>query len=142
MSMPDEKSCGVILFRIVDGQRCFLLLHYEEGHWDYPKGHVEKGEGEHEAAVRETIEETGIHDIDFVFGFREGIEYFYKRSGKTMHKEVIFFLARTETAEVALSDEHIGFEWLTFDKAMEKLTFKNAKDLLEKAQKYLEGGNF
>ncbi|MEW6722749.1 MAG: NUDIX domain-containing protein, partial [Candidatus Micrarchaeota archaeon] len=51
----DEKSCGIILFR--EGEkRLYLLLHYEEGHWDFPKGHVEAGESEHEAASREAVE--------------------------------------------------------------------------------------
>jgi 8-oxo-dGTP pyrophosphatase MutT (NUDIX family) len=135
--MVDEKSCGVVLFRNEDGRHLYLLLHYEEGHWDFPKGHVEEGESEHEAAVRETVEETGISDIDFVFGFRERIEYSYMREGRTMRKEVYFFLARTESSEVGLSDEHVGFEWLPYDEAIERLTFKNAKEILMKAEKAL-----
>jgi 8-oxo-dGTP pyrophosphatase MutT (NUDIX family) len=135
--MPDEKSCGVVLFRTEPG-RMYLLLHYEEGHWDFPKGHVEEGEGEHEAAARETAEETGIGDMDFVFGFRERIEYFYKRGGRLMNKEVFFFLARTETSNVTLSKEHIGFEWLTYLEALARLTYPNAKEILSKAEKYLE----
>ncbi|HSB47748.1 MAG TPA: bis(5'-nucleosyl)-tetraphosphatase [Candidatus Bilamarchaeum sp.] len=136
--MADEKSCGVVLFREDGGRRLYLLLHYEEGHWDFPKGHVEEGESEHEAAVRETIEETGIGELDFIVGFREGIEYSYKRGGKTMKKEVFFFLARTFFDEVTLSHEHTGFEWLPYEEALERLTYDNAKGILKKAEGALE----
>ena len=143
--MPDEKSCGLVIFRNPTTQglgaptdrRLYLLLHYEENHWDFPKGHVEEGESEHETAIRETEEETGISDLEFVFGFREPIEYFYKRDGKNMHKEVIFFLARTDSDEVQLSREHVGFEWLPYDEALERLTYKTAKEILQKAERYL-----
>jgi len=135
--MPDEKSCGAVVFRREGRRRLYLLLHYEEGHWDFPKGHVEPGEGEADTALRETREETGISDLEFVFGFREQIEYFYKREGMTVHKSVLFFLGETKSAGVGLSCEHIGYEWLPYGKALERLTFKNAKDVLEKAEHFL-----
>jgi bis(5'-nucleosidyl)-tetraphosphatase len=134
--MPKEKSCGVVVFREVFGRRYYLLLHYEEGHWDFPKGHVEEGESEIATALRELEEETGIKDAALVL-FRERIEYFYTRKGKKMHKEVYFFLARTVVSEVELSDEHIGFEWLAYDEALGRLTYQNAKDVLMKAEKAL-----
>lgn len=136
--MADERSCGIVLFREDAGRRLFLLLHYEEGHWDFPKGHMERGESEHETAIRETIEETGIGDLDFCQGFRERIAYSYKRGGKTMHKEVFFFLARTESAEVVLSPEHVGYGWLGFEDALGRLTYDNAKGVLRSAEAFLE----
>lgn len=136
--MPQEKSCGVVVFRNEGGGRKYLLLRYEEGHWDFPKGHVESGEAELDAAVRETKEETGIRDLEFVEGFRERIEYHYKKEGKAMHKEVFFFLACTKTKDVKLSFEHIGFEWLPFEKASKQLTFKNSREVLSKAESRLK----
>ncbi len=140
--MPSEKSCGVVVFRMDAGRRMYLTLHYEEGHWDFPKGHVEAGEKETETALRELEEETGIKEVEIVFGFRETLEYFYRREGRTMHKEVVFFLAKAKTPDVRLSNEHIGFVWLPYEDALSKLTFKNARELLEKAEKRLsaEGG--
>lgn len=135
--MPDEKSCGTVVFREENGARLYLLLHYEEGHWDFPKGHVEAGEGETETALRELKEETGMTGAELAFGFRERMEYFYRRAGRLMHKEVIFFLARAPRAAVTLSHEHIGYEWLPFEDALKRLTFKNAKELLEKAERRL-----
>ncbi len=130
--MPKEKSCGVVLFSRFAGIR-YLLLHYEEGHWDFPKGHVEEGETEEQAARRELQEETGITQAALVQGFREPIHYFYRRGGKTMSKEVVFFLMETPEKDVKISSEHIGYEWLPYDAALQRTTFKNAKDVLRKA---------
>jgi hypothetical protein len=35
-----EVSAGVIVYH----KNEFLLLHYAEGHWDLPKGHIEENE--------------------------------------------------------------------------------------------------
>lgn len=137
--MPSEKSCGVLVFRGAE-PRLYLLLHYEEGHWDFPKGHVEAGEGEKDAALRELAEETGISKVELLGGFRERIEYSYERDGKTWHKEVFFFLGRTEREAVRLSHEHVGHAWLPHDAALERLTYDNAKGLLKKAEDFLGRG--
>jgi 8-oxo-dGTP pyrophosphatase MutT (NUDIX family) len=116
----------------------YLLLQYEAGHWDFVKGNIEEGETEKDTTIRELREETGIADARFTDDFREKIAYFYKRQGGTVYKEVIFFLIETGTRNVELSFEHIGFEWLPYERAMEKLTFKNARDVLRKANEFLK----
>ncbi len=134
----DEKSCGIVVFREHEGQKLFLLLHYPNGHWDLAKGHVEEGESEHETAMRELEEETGISKADFIDGYREQISYIYRtHKGKISNKEVIFFLAKTSDHEIELSHEHHNSVWLPYDKAIEKLTFENAKQLLRKSKKFL-----
>jgi bis(5'-nucleosidyl)-tetraphosphatase len=116
----------------------YLLLHYEAGHWDFVKGNVEPDESEKDTVLRELQEETGIVDARFIDDFREKIDYFYRRQGSTIHKEVIFFLIETSTETVKISFEHVGYAWLDYQHAMEKLTFKNAKDVLQKAHKLLK----
>jgi 8-oxo-dGTP pyrophosphatase MutT (NUDIX family) len=116
----------------------YLMLHYEAGHWDFVKGNVEPSESEKDTVIRELKEETGIVDAQFVDGFREKIDYFYRRQGTTIHKEVVFFLIETHTEQVKLSYEHVGYTWLNYQRAMEKLTFKNAKDVLQKAHALLK----
>jgi 8-oxo-dGTP pyrophosphatase MutT (NUDIX family) len=132
-----EKSCGAVVFKR-DGEVEYLLLHYEAGHWDYVKGQVEQDESEKDTVTRELKEETGITDARFIDGFREEISYFYRRRGRTVHKEVIFFLIGTKDSNVKLSYEHVGYEWLNYEKAMAKLTFANAKKVLAKAHVFLE----
>ena len=135
--MTFEKSCGVVIFK-QSTSRFYLLLHYKEGHWDFPKGHVESNESELETAIRETKEETGITDIEIVPDFHEKLEYSYLRDGKKMQKSVFFFLGKTKTSKVVISNEHIGYEWLSFSSAKERLTYENAKNILIKSDQVLE----
>ena len=116
----------------------YLILHYEAGHWDFVKGNVEPNESEKDTVTRELQEETGIADAQFIEGFKEKIEYFYRRQGATIHKEVIFFLIETHTKKVKLSYEHVGYTWLDYQNTMKRLTFKNAKDVLQKAHGLLK----
>ncbi len=99
---------------------------------------MEEGETEKDTAVRELREETGIADACFVEGFKEKISYFYKRQGSTVYKEVVFFLMEAPNKNVKLSFEHIAFDWLTYEQALRKLTFKNARDVLQKARDFLK----
>ena len=132
--MIEETSAGIVLFRKEDSKNLFLLLHYPSGHWDFVKGKMEKGESPHETAVRETKEETGITDVNFVEGFEEWIEYNFQYQKELVHKKVVFFLAETTTKEVNISHEHLDYTWMDYNTAMEKTTFDNAKTVLTKAQ--------
>lgn len=135
--MPKEKSCGAVVYIQHKEGIKYLLLHYEAGHWDFPKGNQEKNEKEEQTAAREIKEETGIEDIEFVNGFKETIKYFYKRNGETVYKEVVFFLAQSVSDKVTLSKEHIGYAWASYENALKKLTFNTAKELLRKANQFL-----
>jgi len=132
-----EKSCGAVVF-VKNAEILYLLLQYEAGHWDFVKGNVEPNESEQETVLRELKEETGIVATQTIEGFRERIVYYYRRQGSTVHKEVVFFLIEADTKKVTLSFEHVGFDWLNYERALEKLTFKNAKDVLQKAHAFLQ----
>ena len=135
--MKEEVSAGIILFNDVD-KRKYLLLNYPSKHWDFVKGKMEKDETPHETAVRETKEETGISDIEFIDGFEEEIEYYFYVGNQEIHKKVIFFLGKTNTTEITLSHEHLDFIWLEFDNALNKTTYENAKNLLKKSKMFLD----
>ncbi len=137
ITMFQEISVGAVVFR-KNNEIKYLILHYPHGHWDFPKGNVEKGESEEETLRREIKEETGIDDIKIIGGFRKTIEYFYRREGKTIHKQVIFYLAETTTNRVRLSYEHIGFKWVPYEEALKIITFENSKNILKEAHKHLK----
>lgn len=132
-----EKSCGAVIMLNNQEQTRYLLLNYEAGHWDFVKGNVEPNESERQTVTRELQEETGITDAHFIGDFRESINYFYRRQGVTVNKEVVFFVMESGTEKVKLSFEHVGFIWLDYQHALEKLTFKNARDILQKAHDFL-----
>ena len=133
-----EKSAGAIIFRKDKGGIKYLVLLYGAGHWDYVKGNVEPGEEEEETLVREAEEEAGLIDLKLVRGFKERINYFYKSNGQTIAKEVVFYLTETQTKDAKLSFEHKEYKWLDFDKAVKQVTYKNSKDVLKKADRFLK----
>ncbi len=133
-----ERSAGIVIFRQLKEGREYLILHYPGGHYDLPKGHVEGDETDHQAAYRELIEETGIKEIIWIEGFSHQIDYFYMRGSQKMHKDVMFFLARTTQKKVTISFEHKGYLWLPFDQAYQKTTFITAKTVLQKAEQFLK----
>jgi len=143
--MKNEKSVGGIVYREEDKEKFFLLLNYKRinddkgvhTYWDFPKGHVEGDETEIHTLFREVEEETGIADLKVIEGFREIIKYFFNLKGQLIHKEVVFFICKTGTKDVVISDEHIGSAWAQYEEAMKKLEFKNSKDVLEKAHTFL-----
>ena len=90
--MIEETSSGVVLFRKENDKILFLLLHYPSGHWDFVKGKMEEGETPHETAIRETQEETGITDVEFLDNFEEWIQYNFQYQGELVQKKVVFFL--------------------------------------------------
>jgi bis(5'-nucleosidyl)-tetraphosphatase len=136
-----ETSAGAVIFRKEDGKIIYLLLQYGAGHWDFAKGHVEPGETEEQTMRREAEEETGITDLKIVPGFRETINYFYRRDGKPTPKDVIYLLAETREKEVKLSSEHVKFEWLSAEDSIKRITYSNSKTILKKANEFLKLGN-
>jgi hypothetical protein len=44
----------------------------------------------------------------------------------------------SKITNVTLSFEHIAFEWLNYKDAMKRLTFKNARDVLQKADEFIK----
>lgn len=144
-----EISVGSVVFRLLpDGRRAYLLLHYPSGHFDFAKGHIEKGETEEETLRRETEEETGITDLA-VYSKRVSISYFYTAKGNErarriregrglwIFKDVHFYPAETKTEAVRLSHEHIGSVWLPYEEALSRVTFENARRVLRETESYL-----
>jgi len=135
--MREQKSAGIVLFRNDSDKNEFLLLNYPQGHWDFVKGKIEQNETSHETALRETKEETGITNIEFVDGFEEYVEYDFRFKKENIHKKVIFFLAKTNEKNIKLSHEHNDYLWLEYNDALKKTTFENAKNVLTKANEFL-----
>ncbi len=134
-----QTSAGIVLFRKEGSDILFLLLRHPAGHWDFAKGKIEKGESARQTAVRETWEETGITDINFVDDFESSIKYDFKRKGMLIHKTVIFFLAETSTKDISLSHEHIDYTWMDYDSSINDKGFKlGSSALLEKIHAILD----
>ena len=132
-----ELSIGAVVYTVINNKILYLLLNYVSGHWDFPKGNKEENETEIETVIREIKEETGITDIMLQNNFRKDIFYKYKRDNKLISKQVIYYLAETNTLKVVLSDEHIGFKWAEYGDTRERITYENSKSVLVDCHKLL-----
>ena len=134
-----HHSVGIILYYNFPRSRKYLLVKQHQGHWGSPKGHIEKGERFIDTAVRELKEETGIKKINFLrkkILFRDN--YSFNNTNAKIIKIVDYFIAESLVNKVKIdNDEIINFKWTTFDKAFEKITFKESKKILKQANKYI-----
>ena len=134
-----ECSAGVIVFRKKkSGDIVFLLLDYGR-YWDFPKGHIEAGEDDRAAALRELEEETGIADVDLMDDFRHEIVYFFRPPGRGLvRKTVVFFIGEVTSKAVEISHEHVGYQWLRGDEALARLKYPTAKAVMQAVLNHLD----
>jgi 8-oxo-dGTP pyrophosphatase MutT (NUDIX family) len=112
---PALRAAGAVVFRRGErGIRILVLRAYKN--WDFPKGLVEPGENELDAAKREVAEETGLDGLDYPFGdeYKETLPY-------GDNKVARYYLARAEAEKIELSREHHEYRWVSFDEAEDLL---------------------
>lgn len=131
-----EKSCGIVVFA-KDGNcwKVLLIRHKAGSHWAFPKGHVEKDESEHQTAVREVREETGVR-AQINTHFRTVISY---SSSRKVLKDVVYFAAVLPSVQKTHAQESEIREvmWCDISKAGSIITFPNDKQVLSDAISYL-----
>ena len=139
--MITEKSAGAVVYRNVgDGARLYLLLQPAPGKpWGFPKGKLDPGETDAEAARREIAEEAGLTELTVDPDFRHVVHYFYHRGRVTVKKDVVYFLARVDTDEIHISWEHVAYRWVALEDAWDLVSFENTRDTLRKADDHLSG---
>ena len=124
MENIEEKACGCI---IIDNGKV-LLIEQTQGHWGFPKGHVEENETEVETATREVKEETNI-DVEIDENKRYTMEYY---TDKGAYKQVVFFIAKKIGGEEKYQEEEIiDMRWVTLEEALKLLTYNNTIELLK-----------
>ncbi len=126
----EQVSAGLIPYRRKNSSLRLLLLKYPQGHWGFPKGHVEEDENLWETAVRELDEETGLSSPEKFPQFSYEIEYTFTREGDRIHKYVVFFAGEVDREQVSLSHEHRDYRWVSPDEAFEQITYENEKNTL------------
>lgn len=96
--MPQEFSAGAVIFHKNEKIE-YLLLKYKAKHWDFPKGHIEKGESYEETIRREVKEETGLTEIEFLNGFKKSIRFFFRQYPDKIKTKGVDVLQNTEGAK-------------------------------------------
>ncbi len=125
-----RKSCGVLPYRILNGQQEFLLVFETCSQcWSLPKGHIEAGESDVETALRELKEETGL-TAKLDTSRSAAIEY---PISKVARKKVVFYLGEVQ-GNLRIRDGEIdAYKWITADELQNYLfpdTVQACKDLL------------
>ena len=133
-----EKSCGAVVYCKKDNDIKYLLVCEHGGYWVFPKGHMEAGETEHETALREVKEETGL-DVTFVDGFQVTDEHNLAREGRpNTIKQTIYFLATYENQNYIPQESEVSkIELMDYETAMATLQFDSFKNILKQAQEFL-----
>lgn len=123
--MKYEKSCGAVIF---DNDKV-LVLKQVQGHWGFPKGHVENNETEIETAIREIKEETNL-DVEINEKFRY-VETYSPKENVT--KDVVFFVAKKIGGDVKPQEEEVSeIKWVLPKEALELVSYESSKIVMEK----------
>jgi 8-oxo-dGTP pyrophosphatase MutT (NUDIX family) len=109
-----------------------------------PKGLVDDGEQPADAALREVREETGVTAT--LVSKLTDIKYVYVRTwgdGQKVFKIVSFFLFRYQSGRIDEISEDMRIEvrqaiWLPLDEAPQKLAYSGERQVVRRAQQYLE----
>jgi 8-oxo-dGTP pyrophosphatase MutT (NUDIX family) len=109
-----------------------------------PKGLVDPGEKPEQTAIREVREETGITAVPVT---KLGdIKYVYVRSWgdqQRVFKIVSFYLLRYQSGRIDDISSEMRIEvkraaWIALDEAARKLAYRGERDMVRRAQEYLE----
>ncbi len=126
-------SAGAVLYRQEAGARRYILVQEYNGDTGFPKGHIEQGETEKQAALREIWEETGVH-ATLVGPKRFQVEYTLHNGSR---KRVAYFIASC-TEEIRQTGEVRRALCLPYEQALARLTYPRYKAILEEAHRYLD----
>lgn len=129
--MVHEESAGGVVF--ID-DKVVILQRRSNSNWILPKGHVEEGETEIEAAVREVYEETHLNATP-ICKVGETRYQFRINSCKEIDKRVQYYLMVAKTKKVKTEVYFSFYLVVSPKKALQLLTFPQDKDVLRNAWK-------
>lgn len=131
-----EKSCGAIVYRYENNKLEFLLVHQNNGHYSFPKGHMEEGETELETTLREIKEETNL-DVEIDSNFRCEISYIIEH--KNIMKDAVYFVATPKSFNLKNQEGEITeCAWYDYKTTLQKLEFDNIKEVFQKGYDYIK----
>lgn len=136
--MIHEHSAGSVIYHLEEQEPKFLIVESVLHHtWGFPKGHLEPGETEEDAAKREVAEEVGLHP-KFDFDFRREIEY---ETEENTIKKVGFFLSEFVSAQKVIDqkEEILNSKWVSLSESKKYLPAeRHLYEILVEAISYLK----
>ena len=133
--MKYEVSAGAVICTEADGERKYVIICSREGCYGFPKGHIEAGENETEAALREIYEEVGLR-VTLLPGFRTVDEHELPRK-KGIIKRIVYFAAQYHGQDIRYQRKELsGASLMTLDEAMRVFQFESSKRILAEADAF------
>ncbi len=139
-----EISAGGIIYRRQERSTQVCLIATNGGKtWQLPKGIIEEGEEQEEAARREVAEETGLRGE--ILQPLDRIEYWYVwdygDGPERVHKFVYFFLLRyLDGATEDHDDEVDDARWFPIAEAQKRLSFEGERGVMRLAAQAIAEG--
>lgn len=135
--MKVEKSCGAVVYTMINNERKYLIITSTEGIYGFPKGHMEDGETEKETALREIKEETNL-DVTLLDDFKTIEEHTFMKNGEERLKHVTYFIAEYENQEFNPQEgELIDIKLMDYEEAMKSFQYDNSRRVLKEVEDYL-----
>lgn len=106
-------------------------MHREGNHWGFPKGKANPGETPLQSATRELKEETGLIVSDVLLQQPMIEQYQFRRKRQFIVKTVQYFPAFVEGSLNLQEEEIRDAKWMTIPEALQQLTFKEARHILQ-----------
>lgn len=144
MATKTDISYGVVpIRRVENGWEVFLINQYSKignnTYWVLPKGHAEAGETPKETALRELKEETGMTPETLLAVPTFDLRYTFEFNGDQIQKTVMFFIGIITDCQVTLDPKEVkDAGWFSFAGALDRLDYKDTKEVFLKAQAYIE----
>ena len=125
----------VVARRSRTGEARYLVVHrpgYND--WSLPKGKIDKGETFLETALRELEEETGI------VGSNPRLIGSVGYDTKTGNSKIVkWWVVEVHSGEFTVNSEVDKVKWLSRDKAVKKLDYRNDRAVLDRADRMYRG---
>jgi 8-oxo-dGTP pyrophosphatase MutT (NUDIX family) len=138
-SLKRQISSGGVIFRRQGNDFDVALISVKGGrNWCLPKGLVDRGETPEATAVREVREESGLSGR--IIDSLGDITYWYYIQGENAkcRKTVHFYLMEYVSGSTSEHDFEVDeAAWVPIDAAIERISFKGDREILEKARKRL-----
>ena len=135
--MTYERSAGAVVFTRINNEIKYVIIRSLQGFYGFPKGHIEAGESEEQAALREVAEEVGLR-VSLLPGFRTDDAHPIP-SKKDVIKHIVYFAAEYSGQEIKYQHEELlGAQLMTFDEAMAAFQFESSKRILTEANSFIK----
>ena len=134
----EVSAGGVVIRREPAGVQLVLAeqidRHRQERTVRLPKGHIDPGETQEQAALREVLEETGIEARVLAPLTDVAYRFYHAKKDRHIPKRVHFFLMEHASGDPRPADGEMDrVYWSDLEEALTRLTYENERGVVREA---------